>query len=336
MSKISVIVPVYNVEKYLSRCVDSILNQSFSDFDLVLVDDGSPDKCGDICDEYAEKDGRIHVIHQENGGLSAARNAGIDWAFATSDSQWLTFIDSDDWIHKDYLSKLYAAAETNGVSIAMCGLRCVNSFVEDISYVDVEKSVLDAEDAFVHHYGKSISACCKLVKKELYRDIRFPLDKLYEDAFVTHKILFACEKIVVVHEELYYYYQNPVSITRSQWSNQKLDSIEAHELRLDYFGKNNYQKAYRWEQKVYIRELTSMMMHLIETSEFPDDHLHALRLMQSKLRLALQKARKEKAITTDRELMWSYLFAMRTDCLWKAAMAARAVYHKMKNREENA
>lgn len=330
MSKISVIVPVYNVEKYLSRCVDSILNQSFSDFDLILVNDGSPDSCGAICDEYAGRDSRIRVIHQTNGGLSAARNTGIDWAFSHSDSQWLAFVDSDDWIHKDYLSKLYTAAETNGVSIAMCGLRWVNSFVEDISYVDVEESVLDAEDAFVHHYGKSISACCKLVKKELYRGIRFPNDKLYEDAFMSHKLLFTCKKIAVVNEALYYYYQNPVSITRSKWSNQKLDSIEAHELRLDYFGKNNYQKAYRWEQKVYIQELTLMMIHLIETGESLDDHLHALRLMQSKLRLALKKARKEKAITMDRELIWSYLFAMRTDCLWKAAMAARTVYHRLK------
>ena len=109
MPKISVIVPIYNVEKYLRRCVDSILNQTFSDFELILVDDGSPDNCGKICDEYAVKDRRIVVIHQKNGGLSTARNAGIDWAFVNSNSQYLSFIDRDDWVHPDFLEFLYRA-----------------------------------------------------------------------------------------------------------------------------------------------------------------------------------------------------------------------------------
>ena len=106
MPLISVIVPVYKVEEYLSRCVDSILSQTFEDFELILIDDGSPDNCGKICDEYTKKDNRVHVIHQENGGLSSARNAGIDWAFENSDSEWLTFIDSDDWVHIQYLDLL--------------------------------------------------------------------------------------------------------------------------------------------------------------------------------------------------------------------------------------
>ena len=119
MPQISVIVPVYKVEDCLNRCVDSILKQSFSDFELILIDDGSPDQCGAICDEYAKKDNRIVVIHQNNGGLSAARNAGIDWAFANSQSEWLTFIDSDDWVHPEYLERLLNAAITQNVSISV-------------------------------------------------------------------------------------------------------------------------------------------------------------------------------------------------------------------------
>ena len=115
MPQISVIVPVYKVEPYLRRCVDSILAQTFTDFELILVDDGSPDNSGAICDEYAQKDARVHVIHQENGGLSAARNAGIDWVFAHSDSQWLTFVDSDDWVHPEYLERLYHAVLEHNV-----------------------------------------------------------------------------------------------------------------------------------------------------------------------------------------------------------------------------
>ena len=106
MPQISVIVPVYRVEAYLDRCVTSILNQTFRDLELILVDDGSPDNCGALCDAYGRADSRVRVIHQKNGGLSAARNAGIDWVFANSDSQWLTFIDSDDWVHPEMLRRL--------------------------------------------------------------------------------------------------------------------------------------------------------------------------------------------------------------------------------------
>ena len=114
MPLISVIVPIYKVKEYLNRCVDSILSQTFTSFELVLVDDGSPDECGEICDDYAIKDDRIIVIHQSNKGLSEARNTGIDWAMKNSDSEWLTFVDSDDWIHPDYLRLLYdSAIKTN-------------------------------------------------------------------------------------------------------------------------------------------------------------------------------------------------------------------------------
>ena len=122
MPLVSVIVPVYKVELYLRRCVDSILAQTFCDFELILVDDGSPDNCGSICDEYASKDSKIHVIHQKNGGLSAARNAGIDWVFANSDSKYISFIDSDDWVHEKYLELLVKAIETNHDDFSQCAL----------------------------------------------------------------------------------------------------------------------------------------------------------------------------------------------------------------------
>ena len=119
MPTISVIVPVYKVEPYLARCVDSILAQSFRDFQLILVDDGSPDNCPKLCDDYAKQDSRIHVIHQKNQGLSAARNAGIDYALS-GDSQWLSFIDSDDWVHPCFLQTLYEGAVSYGTKMASC------------------------------------------------------------------------------------------------------------------------------------------------------------------------------------------------------------------------
>ena len=120
MPELSVIVPVYNVAPYLKGCVDSILSQTFSNFEVILVDDGLPDRCGAMCDEYAAKDPRVFVIHQPNGGLSAARNAGLDHSFAASDRQWVTFIDSDDWVYQGYLERLYTAATENKGAIAVC------------------------------------------------------------------------------------------------------------------------------------------------------------------------------------------------------------------------
>ena len=109
MAKISVIVPVYKVEETIGKCIESILNQTYPDFELILIDDGSPDRSGVICDEYSKKDGRIKVIHKKNAGVSSARNAGIEWVLENSDSEWISFVDSDDWVHSDYLSKLYGA-----------------------------------------------------------------------------------------------------------------------------------------------------------------------------------------------------------------------------------
>ena len=148
MQKISVIVPVYKVEKYIHRCVDSILGQTYADFELILVDDGSPDNCGAICDEYAAKDSRVVVIHQENGGLSAARNAGIDWAFANSDSQWISFVDSDDWIHPCFLERLWQAARTYRVSISCCKFQrvCEEMLMEPIQ--EVAAKIRKTEDIY--------------------------------------------------------------------------------------------------------------------------------------------------------------------------------------------
>ena len=120
MANISVIVPVYKVEAFLSRCVESILAQTYRDFELILVDDGSPDNCGVLCDGYALRDSRVHVIHQENGGLSAARNTGIDWVFANSVSRWIAFVDSDDWVHPDFLKVLYETAEKTLCKLSVC------------------------------------------------------------------------------------------------------------------------------------------------------------------------------------------------------------------------
>ena len=151
MPTISVIVPVYKVEPYIHRCVDSILQQSYRDFELVLVDDGSPDNCGSICDEYASRDSRVHVIHQENGGLSAARNAGIDWVFDNSDSQWITFVDSDDWVHPQMLEKLFDAAMEQNTLISICGFIETTGDIPCPALEIGESRLWSAEEYYIQH-----------------------------------------------------------------------------------------------------------------------------------------------------------------------------------------
>lgn len=253
MANISVIVPVYKVEAYLERCIDSILGQSYQDFELILVDDGSPDNCGAMCDDYAEKNTRIHVIHQENGGLSAARNAGLEWVFQNSGSQWIAFIDSDDWIHKDYLKILIAAAEENGVPIAMCEEFSTDRFVQDAKYENYNIEILDPEQAYISYYCASVRACGKIVQKNMMKDLRFPVGKLFEDSFITHLLLFESERVAVTACKLYYYYLSPGSITRMKWSPKKMDEFEGHSIRLKYLMENGYRAAFKQEIEAFFQ-----------------------------------------------------------------------------------
>ena len=243
---ISIVVPIYKVEKYIHRCIESILTQTFTDFDLILVDDGSPDNCGKICDEYAVKDKRIHVIHKENGGLSDARNAGIDWAFANSDSEWITFIDSDDWIHPRYLEALYDAVKKTGCEISICAYEETTGDNPQVDESQLEAEIVNTEDFFCEHNVNAVVAWGKLYKKELFRGIRYPVGKLHEDEFTTYKLLFQYENCAFVNQPMYFYYKNTDSITKSVWTPKRLDSIEALTECVFFFENRKFQEAYRF------------------------------------------------------------------------------------------
>lgn len=244
MPIISVVVPVYNVEKYLSRCIDSILNQTFSDFELILVDDGSPDNCGKICDKYAIKDKRIHVIHKVNGGLSEARNYGIEWAVKKSNSSWITFIDSDDWVHPDFLRILYKAVLDNNTFLSFCSFKRMNSF-QQYEEIKVSYSRIDTQRIFYNKRVNSIVACGKLFKKKDFESVRFPVGRLHEDEFTTYKILFKYKDVSFVNNDLYFYYVNPDSITQSSWNLRRLDNLDAFKQQIAYFKKKRIKKAYK-------------------------------------------------------------------------------------------
>lgn len=231
MSIISIIIPIYNVEKYIHRCVDSVISQTYQNLEIILVDDGSPDNCGKICDEYAMKDNRIKVIHKENGGLSDARNYGID----SATGEWLFFLDSDDWIHPQTIEKLYDAAMKNNVSVSLC-----TYFKSDSDWCGVDTTV-EAEvwfpkDLYINKYIISTVAWAKLYRRECFKDIRYPVGKIHEDAFVTYRILFAQEKLAFIQQPYYSYFDNSESITGRLWNKDRAVILEALQEQLTFFN----------------------------------------------------------------------------------------------------
>lgn len=323
MNRISVIVPVYKVEPYIHRCVDSILAQSYGDFELILVDDGSPDNCGAICDEYAQKDKRIHVIHQENGGLSAARNAGMDWVYANSHSQWLAFIDSDDWIHRDYLKILLTSALEFEAKMSVCDMKRTEAFCNDVKLQKLKVRCLDSESAYSDYYGMCLAAWRKLYHRDLFETLRFPVGKLHEDAYITHIPLFAAEKVAVCDVPLYYYFTNPSSITRIKWSDRRLQEIEAHEIRAAWLKEHGYEAAYKREIEVYVMTIYEQTEVLARLSKDEQEYLPHLQKLRKKLKNELKKARKIGLFPLEREYMWIYLMAYPLFPLWSLGQRLR-------------
>ena len=232
---ISVIIPVYGVEKYLSRCLDSIINQTYRDLEIILVDDGSPDNSGKICDEYAAKDSRIKVIHKENGGLSSARNAGLDVATG----EYIGFVDSDDWIEPQTYNMLFSAIEKNNSDIAICGHRMVydNTSTSKATYSNDE--YLSYDLLWNEIFGKLNNAAWnKLYRKNLIDDLRFPIGVIHgEDLIFNLNYLKNCKCGVINKTPLYNYFVRLGSITKSGFNKNKIMEITAKDMALEIVKK---------------------------------------------------------------------------------------------------
>lgn len=236
---ISIVVPVYNVEKYLNRCVDSILSQSYGNIEVILVDDGSPDRCPEICDNYAQLDGRVKVVHQLNAGLSAARNAGID----SASGELIGFVDGDDWVSGDMYEVLCTGLVNSGANMSICNFRYVNGDEADDcdnSNLPIKDEVLIGTERIIGKLSDEknwywVIACNKLFRREMFSDTRYPLGKLHEDEFVIHKLLLKCDKVACVSRALYFYLQHSSGITKSKYTIRRLDSAEAHFDRTEVF-----------------------------------------------------------------------------------------------------
>ncbi len=236
--KISIIVPIYNVEKYLNQCIDSIINQTYKNLEIILVDDGSPDNCPKICDDYQKKDNRIKVIHKQNGGLSDARNAGLE--IATGD--YIGFVDSDDYIAPDMYEKLLLLAESKDCEIAVCGFIKVTSKAMQNKNIALGIKVLTKEQALYELMCEETFedyAWNKLYKKELFKEtnIRYPKGMAFEDTFTTYKLFLASNRVVVTESPLYYYRINRIgSIIYNQTIREKVQKMKAYNQRLEYIN----------------------------------------------------------------------------------------------------
>ena len=231
---ISVIVPVYKVEAYLDKCVQSIVEQTYRDLEIILVDDGSPDRCGGMCDAWALKDSRIKVIHKSNGGLSDARNAGM----AAATSEYIGFVDSDDWIAPDMYRKLLDRMTADNSDIAACGVEMVyEDGTPSKMLTPAGSHVLDREQAMEAIVRESLllhPVWYKLYKTALIRDIPFAVGKYHEDVFWTWQAIDRAKKVSIFDTPCYYYLQRSSSIMGEKFSEKRLDAVEAHCIRLEY------------------------------------------------------------------------------------------------------
>ena len=242
-NKISIIVPAYNVDKYIKACVESILKQTYQNLEIILIDDGSKDKTLDICLSFQESDPRVHVIHQAYGGPSRARNTGIEH----STGDYICFVDADDWIHEDYCRILYETIKLSDSQIVMCGYKKVLSEIKDDVISQANPHIMDRKEAFSwltdrdsDQYVSMVVVWNKIYKRELFKQVRFAEGKFHEDEFIVHEILNQIHQMVVIDTQLYYYRQRRDSIMGidNLMNPKHLEALEAYEMRIKMFEKN--------------------------------------------------------------------------------------------------
>ena len=275
---ISVIIPIYKVEKYLKQCIESVINQTYTNLDIILVDDGSPDNCGLLCDEYEKKDSRIRVIHKQNGGLSDARNAGITIA----QGEYIGFVDSDDYISQDMYEKLHSAIKKNNAQLAVCNFQYVNEDGTEINKQSPVKNEKLSRIEALHKLNESmwwyyVTAWNKLYRKELFSNIRFPFARLYEDAYLVHEIMGECDNIATISEKLYYYRQRDNSIITSGKSVRNYDAVEALCNRCDYYYRLGYNELIRGTVFVLKEEFDSLYSIVIPRNKSEYKRIDMLR-----------------------------------------------------------
>lgn len=257
---ISVIVPVYKVEAYLYECIQSIVSQTYPHLEIILVDDGSPDNCSAMCDAWAERDSRIKVIHKPNGGLSDARNAGLEIAVG----DYIAFVDSDDWIEPEMYEKMLAALKAEEADICAC--RIASCYPDHrAEWGCPAYRVTAPEQTLSMLYDDTVypvSAWNKLYRRGLWKDLRFPVGKICEDAFTTYLLVHAANKIVQLPEALYCYRIRPESIMTSRFTPKRMDEEEVWRVNYE-FMRQHYPRIYPAAFDFYLEKVNVLIYHIL-------------------------------------------------------------------------
>lgn len=269
MAEVSIIVPVYQVEKYIRQCVDSILAQTFTDFELILVDDGSKDRSGEICDEYAGMDERVKVIHKENGGAAESRNTGMDQAAGN----YYMFVDSDDYLAPEMLECLYNVILKQNADIVACNYRyCFEDNTENDFSTDYGSETIAAKEVFYfrkneRNYGFWTVVWNKLYRKEIFDKIRFRTGKYFEDEYFANDIYQLDIRIVIVPECLYYYRQHGSSTMKTKKFIKYMDLLEALQERLLVYLRNPEYADQAYKVMIYSLEYLEESRRLMADNE---------------------------------------------------------------------
>lgn len=292
MAKISVMMAAYNTEAYIRRALESLQAQTLRDFDVIVVDDGSTDGTGAIADSFAAADSRIHVLHQSNSGVCVTRNNCIDWTYAHSDSQWILFADSDDWLHPEMLERLLGAAEENQVLVAACGYGETTGADPVIDPKDLEPVVWDTMAFYQASYVNAIMTCCKLYHKSLYRDIRHPTDNYFDDEFVSYKMLYQAKKMAVIPAPLYAYFINTSGLTKRPWAPKLLDAWVAYEEQIAFFREKGEEELVSFRLRGYLENAVANYRAACQAEDTPEIHRARLRIRR-KIREVLKRMEKQ-------------------------------------------
>lgn len=243
---ISIIIAVYNAEEWLARCIESIINQTYSDIEIVLVDDGSTDRSSSICDEYAIKDNRIVVIHKPNGGLAEARNTGI----AAAKGAYIGFVDNDDYILPNMYEDMLKEMECSDVDLVLCNCTYVDENgqpIEEISPIK-KNDIISSKEYFARlaepQSGYYITVWNRLYRRDILEGILFPVGRTNEDSYVVHRIIQRCKRILIMDNSYYFYTQRDTSLSRTPKANQYFDSIDALIDRIEFYKHYGYSDLY--------------------------------------------------------------------------------------------
>ncbi len=276
MDLISVIVPIYNVEKYLRRCLDSICNQVYSNLEIVLVDDGSTDSSGKIADEYARRDIRFHVIHKQNGGLSDARNVGLSYCHG----KYIVFVDSDDYVTEDYVVVLYDLLKHNHADISAVSLTHKEEELSKINDSTTTK-IYNTKEALqdLLYQRISTSANAKMYRAELFSDIRYPKGRLYEDVIATYQIFEKATKVVWCDIKKYWYYVRTDSIVRSAFNVKKMDYVYNCEEVLEEV-KKKYPALSKAAESRLLWAAIHIWVNFTERKKYPEQYQHVYKTIK--------------------------------------------------------